>query len=491
MPTTHDQVQHARTYRGPAEAGAPRLVGLPGVERVTADTLRTRETVRYDTDDRRLAAAGIRLAAHRGDEGVWTLDLPDGEVRVPLAPDAPDPAPVPGELDELVRGVVRDRVLRPAGRVRTTRTVHVLHGASGSVGEVAVDHVGVATFGRSTAVASWTEVTVTGHDPDDALAARLADDGLQPGAPRGEAELDALLRPARRKVRAGKKGSAGEVLVRYLAAQVDRLAAEDLRVRRDEPDSVHQLRVASRRLRSALQAYRGLLDRRRTEPLVDALRELGRTLAPARDAEVLRERIGAGLAALPPELRLGPVQAETTRHFARTEAEARAAVLTELDGERYAALRGALDDLVARPPLAGKASRPAAKELPKHVGRTARRLEKAVTAALDGDDEAVHAARKSGKRLRYATEVARPAVGAPAKRLTKRLKAFQTALGEHQDTVVARDALRGLGATAENGFTFGVLHGADAAAAAAIERDLPGLWAQAWRKRKRERRWLR
>src|SRR5688572_26134219 len=82
-------------------------------------------------------------------------------------------------------------------------------------------------------------------------------------------------------------GSAGEALTAYLAQHVDRLAAEDQRARRGEPDSVHQLRVAARRLRSALQSYRPLLDRERIDPLVNSLREFAGALAPARDAEVL------------------------------------------------------------------------------------------------------------------------------------------------------------------------------------------------------------
>jgi CHAD domain-containing protein len=230
------------------------------------------------------------------------------------------------------------------------------------------------------------------------------------------------------------------------------------------------MRVAARRLRSALRAHRRVLDRNRTDPVADALRDVGRHLAPARDAEVLRERVDVDLARLPAELRLGPVQAEATRHFARVEAEARAAVLTRLDSPEHAALRDALDELVARPPLNRRARRPAKKAL--STGRTERRLRRAMTAALDhGDDTALHTARKAAKRLRYATEVtgARP----------RGLKALQKALGHHQDVVVARPVLRELGASAENGFSFGVLLGRADARAAEIEADLPALWKRA------------
>ena len=63
--------------------------------------------------------------------------------------------------------------------------------------------------------------------------------------------------------------------------------------------------------------------------------------------------------------------------------------------------------------------------------------------------------------------------GRDAAGLGRRAKAVQDALGEHQDSVVAREVLRELGVAAhltdgENGFTFGVLHGLESGHA---ERD--------------------
>jgi CHAD domain-containing protein len=494
-----------RTYRGAAEVGAPRLGALPGVHRDETDPQLVLETERYDTEDRRLAAAGIALAVRRDGPSTparWELDLPDGDgherLRVPISPDDVAAPTLPAELDELISGFTRRQQTVPAGRARIVRTVtRLLDARDRSIAELVHDHITLATLGQATAVAAWTEVELrSGHRaPVEEIEQRLIEAGLRPGEPAVDAELSRLLRPVPRPRRAGRRGSAGAALVEYLATHVDRLAGEELRVRRGESDSVHQLRVASRRLRSALQAFRPLLDRRRTDPIVEDLREFGRELAPARDAEVLHERISAGLAGLPPELLLGPVQAQVARHFARAESECGAAVLSTLDGERYARLRSALEDLVACPPLTRKAKADASAELPRQVARTARRLQHAVGIAIDpGQDAeqrdlAVHDARKAGKRLRYATEVVRPVVGKDAKRFAKALKGFQTALGEHQDTVVAREALRELGAQAyaagENGFSFGLLHGQDAALAARIEEQLPALWADAWTPRNR------
>lgn len=503
-----------RTFRGAAEAGSPSLEALPGIHREDPLPQQVLDVERFDTADRRLAAAGITLAVHRaeGEQPHWRLDLPDSdrgeELRVPLAPDAPPVPEVPGELAELVRGVVRDGELRPAGQVRRVRTgARLLGDDDRLLATVVHDKVTVATLGRSTGGVAWIDVQVRDTADAglvDAAERLLGEAGLQPASNSAEAELDRLLRPepAKRRRRAGgkraKPGSAGAALVGYLAGHIDRLAAEDLRARRDEPDSVHQLRVAARRMRSALQSYRRLLDVERTEPIVESLREFAGALAPARDAEVLHARIRDGLAELDPELLLGPVQAQVTRHYGRVEQEAAAAVLSTLDGEAYARLRSDLDELVRRPPLTKRAARKARKELPAHVARAARRLDRAVTVAVDPTkpaeerDLAVHDARKAGKRLRYATEVARPAVGKDAKRFAGRMKGFQQALGEHQDTVVARDALRELAArcheSGENGFAFGVLYGRDEARAVRIEEELPRLWADAWRRR--NRRWL-
>src|SRR5690606_8115235 len=190
-------------------------------------------------------------------------------------------------------------------RVRRVRaSTRMLGEGDRPLGTVDHDHVTVATLGSSTRGVAWTEVHL--HDLADAglaaeLERRLGEVGLHPASTSADAELDRLLRPEgpRRKRGGGKRaapGTAGAALLDYLTAQVDRLAAEDLRTRRNEPDSVHQLRVAARRLRSALQSYRPLLDRERTDPLVAALRDFARELAPARDAAAPHERISEGLA---------------------------------------------------------------------------------------------------------------------------------------------------------------------------------------------------
>ena len=110
------------------------------------------------------------------------------------------------------------------------------------------------------------------------------------------------------------------MVLAYLDTQAARLSALDLAVRRDKPDSVHQMRVTVRRLRGALQSFTGIVSKKETEHLRAELKWLGGVLGTARDNEVLADHLHAGLKAVPTELVLGPAQARITAHFAPLEA---------------------------------------------------------------------------------------------------------------------------------------------------------------------------
>jgi CHAD domain-containing protein len=321
---------------------------------------------------------------------------------------------------------------------------------------------------------SWREVEVElgGHgDVDllDRVERRLLEGDVRRSDARsklGRVLGDRL--PASKPVkRPGPKSRVGEVVVAYLGEQAEAIVRGDPAVRQDVPDAVHAMRVATRRLRSALQAYGRVVDRAATRELAGELKWLAGVLGGARDLEVLHGRFTRAVAELPAESVVGPVQARLTRYFAGREAEARSALIAALDSERYLALLGAIDGLLADPPLTRLARGKARRELPAMVGRAHRRVAEHVEAAegmASGDerDAQWHEARKAAKRLRYAAEAAAPALGKPADRLVKRVKRVQELLGDHQDAVVARPVLREIGMVAhlegENGFTYGLLH---------------------------------
>jgi CHAD domain-containing protein len=275
-----------------------------------------------------------------------------------------------------------------------------------------------------------------------------------------------------------RHSSAAEVVLGYVRDQVAAISRYDPLVRRDEPDAVHQMRVATRRARSALQAFGGIIERDATRPLCAELKWLAAALGQARDTEVLLARLTAELAAISPALVTGPVQARITAHFTAELAQARQTALAALGGQRYLRLLKDLDALLADPPLTPLAERQAGKALPGPVRRAARRLQRALAAvpAAGDRDAAIHEARKAAKRARYAAEAAVPALGNVASRQAAQAKELQQLLGDHHDSVVARTVLLDLAqearAAGEDAFTYGLMYQRQACQAAEIEQAL-------------------
>jgi CHAD domain-containing protein len=288
-----------------------------------------------------------------------------------------------------------------------------------------------------------------------------------------------------------------DVVQARLADQVQELQALDPLVRRDVPDSVHRMRVATRRLRSALATFRPLLDRDVTDPLREELKWLAGALGEVRDTEVMHERLTALVADEPVEAIRGGADARVERELVRRYEAARVEAMKALRSPRYHGLLERLDALTTAPPWTDKASAGAEADLPTRVGRDWKRLERRIdTAAGTADPTAraarMHDARKAAKRLRYAAETAVPVHGKDARRLVKRAKRVQTVLGDHHDAVVTQAWLRDLADVAasegEDTFTFGVIHAREELVAETAEARL----AKAWKKaaRKKHRKWL-
>ena len=173
--------------------------------------------------------------------------------------------------------------------------------------------------------------------------------------------------------------TACEVVLAYLRAHAERLKSLDPTVRRDEPDAVHQMRVATRRLRSTLRSFGQIIRRDRTQRLATELKWLGTVLGEARDGEVLAGHLQAGLRATQGELVIGPVQAHVQGHFASVRADARTALLGALDSQRYLSLLDELDKLMAEPPWTPQAAMPAADVLPAAARRPYRQVRRRST----------------------------------------------------------------------------------------------------------------
>jgi CHAD domain-containing protein len=491
-----------RTYEAQPGRAMPRLDRLPRVAATAGPQTQELQADYYDTDDLRLIRNGITLRRrHGGSDPGWHLKLPLGgdtrrEIRRPLGRGG---RTVPDELARLVRAYTRGAELRLVARINTRRQVLTLVDAAGdSLAEVAADDISAETLGAETALSHWNEVEVELTGGDRGLLrdadAWMRHEGLHPSPRTAKLERALAGQLAQQDQRAAANGhrdpapagSAGAVVLDYLRQQAARLKGFDPLVRADEPDSVHQMRVTTRRLRSTLQSFGQVIPRSQTTELIAGLKWLGTVLGDARDAEVLASRLDRTLRATPPELVLGPVIARVQGHFAPVQAGAREAVLAALDSARYFALLDALDELVATPPLTAAAAQPAGRVLPgeaRHAyRRTARRMRRAQHTRPGHDrDVAYHEARKAAKRARYSGEAISPAIGKRASRFTKQMKQVQTVLGDHQDAIVARGVDRDLGISAylagENAFSYGLLYEREDELAERLKKKANAVWA--------------
>jgi CHAD domain-containing protein len=246
-----------------------------------------------------------------------------------------------------------------------------------------------------------------------------------------------------------------------------------------DPEELHQMRVAVRRMRATLKAARPLLDRGWAGELRAELGWLGRALGPVRDADVLIDRLRDRAAAFDDTSR------DATEYLLEalvTEREtARDAMLAALDSDRYLALLRTLATAVSEPlPAVALAAGP---ELTDLVDVEFRRLAKGVRRAGDDPpDEVLHALRIQGKRLRYVGELAVTTGGKPMRKLLEATTALQDVLGEHQDACVAQERVRALLDAFGNVVDFDVVF----AAGRLIEREdlsrleMRNAWPAAW-----------
>ncbi|SMQ16260.1 CHAD domain-containing protein [Streptomyces sp. Ag82_O1-12] len=476
------------------ESGLPDLTGAGGIAAVVDKGVAHLDATYYDTGDERLAASSVTLRRRTGgSDAGWHLKFPIApdirdEIHAPLSDTLPD------DLAALVRSRVRDSELLPVVRLRSARDVRHLLDADGRLlAEVSVDTVHAERLTGRGGEAQWTEVEVEladGGDPAllDKVDKRLRKAGVRPSASSSKLAraLEETAPGKRRKSpHVRRPVTAGDHVLAYVRTQRDAIVELDPAVRRDTEDSVHSMRVATRRMRSTFKSFGAILDRAVTDPVADELKWLAGELGRDRDREVLTERLTAAVDEVPAGLVRGPVTERLHSWSSAEHGGARGRLLGVLDSRRYLALLDTLDALIADPPLLKAAGKKPRKPIAKAVGKDFRKVSRLIAQAADLEpgtdrDVALHEARKKAKRTRYAAEAAHPVLGKPAKTMVKSMKALQNLLGEHQDSVMARQALRELSAVAhaagESAFTYGLLHEREEQRAVRAEAELPGFW---------------
>ncbi|MEI2641502.1 MAG: CYTH and CHAD domain-containing protein [Candidatus Nanopelagicales bacterium] len=434
------------------------------IARVDREPVRTMQSTYVDTADLRLARWGVTLRRHDGDqEQGWVLTLPGDDVVTAALSDE-----VPPELRSLTGAFARSAPLTDVATLRTERTPHVLFDATDRpVGQVLDDTVSlldgehIAARFREVEVAPLTDgpslepvVSILRAAGAAADTTTATDWVLGPGA------HEAADVPEPGDV--GPKDPAGEAITAHLRRHARALLLQDVRVRRDLPDSVHQMRVAARRLRSGLKAFEPLLDYEWAEGLRTELGWVAGELGVSRDTEVLQARIDEHADEVG-EPYAASIRAVVDPALSDQWRDARDHALAAMASPRYEAFLEQLTQAAARPRLLENAGQPAEDVLPALVEKAWNKLRKEVKLLeLDGPSDVWHEARIRAKKARYAAEAVAPVMGDHVKKFAKALSGVTELLGEHQDAWVAQNTLRELAGRPDvdgmTGFSLGLLH---------------------------------
>jgi CHAD domain-containing protein len=228
--------------------------------------------------------------------------------------------------------------------------------------------------------------------------------------------------------------AAAAVLRVHLAAFLDNEPGTRLG---DDPEDLHDMRVASRRLRAAMSLFADVLPVR-TERLRDEMGWIADSLGAVRDLDVQLEQSAmwearASEAERPSLKALGALLDDQRR-------EARARLLEALDSRRYQRLTTGMIDLARSAPLrrSVRSRTPILASAPDLIRKRYRNVRKAGDRlGRDSAPAEYHRLRIRCKRLRYALEFLSKVYPEHAGAPVRRLVVLQDLLGLHQDAQVA------------------------------------------------------
>jgi len=423
-----------------------------------------------DTDDWRVAQAGYVLRVrHAKTKQEVTLKAlpglssgPNGapkrrrEVNEPL-----DGAPNhwldrAGPVGWRVSALIGRRPLHQVLEVQTRRRPFVLRVGDEDVAEVALDETAITIDDQNPMRLLRVEVEVQAAWVE-ALAPVVEDlrraAGLSP-AVLSKFEAGVLARgyviPTRVNLgptAVGSGATIGALADAVVRKQLGVLLAHESGTRLGEdPEELHDMRVATRRLRAALDVFSEVLPPQYAA-LAPEVAWLTGVLGSVRDLDVQLDRLDASpewqgaWASVPGDTT--PVE-ELRAVFTRERDDARAVLLGALESPRYERLTTGLMALAQQ----GAGERSASGHLPATVVApdfVERRHRTAVRAAKrakrSGEATDFHRLRIRCKRLRYSLEFVQDLYGEPAVAFTKRLAKLQDLLGSLQDCQVAMDRL--------------------------------------------------
>ena len=218
-----------------------------------------------------------------------------------------------------------------------------------------------------------------------------------------------------------------------------------------DPEELHDMRVATRRMRAAIRVFGKHLDKHEIQRFAKELRRVGRTLGAVRDLDVFRQKTDRYIDTLPPQQQNGlqPLLAVLEGKHQK----AREQLLDFLDSDRYVRFKKRFAAFLKKP---GAAALPACSRrgepLPQRIRHVlpvvlyqqlaAVRAFEELLQVPDPPLEQLHRLRIAFKGLRYALEFFREVLGRDTEQLIEEIKTLQDHLGDLQDAVVTGNLLR-------------------------------------------------
>jgi CHAD domain-containing protein len=409
----------------------PELPGTPIPRRLQTSTY-------YDTTQYDLAHAGITIR-HRVERGkqAWQLKLPLMKDRLEVELVNREIIP-PAMFRDLLFLHVRQRALLPVATLRVWRAGIRVRINRIPVAEVTIDQVSVIKDGAM--IQSFRELEieqVNGKDdtlPDLERQLRRAGAEDHDGRPKLFRALSLAVSdpdappasdaPAVDHVRWALRRHSRWLLIHDPGARLGK-----------EPESLHQMRVATRQLRAVLRAAKPLLIPEWADSLRDELRWLGQFLGQVRDLDVQLAYFRKESASM--DARDRRPLTSFIAHLEAQRSNAQEGLLKELKSARYLDLIRRLQEAPRDP------SAESTMTLCDLAKQKFTKLHKTIRQAGHTPNNAtIHKIRIRTKQARYAAELAEPAVGKPATRFIDKARVVQDVLGIHQDAIQAEIYVR-------------------------------------------------
>jgi CHAD domain-containing protein len=456
-------------FHVPPRFHLPENLGTPISPRVFTSTY-------YDSEQHRLGQLGLTLRkrVEKG-QGVWQLKIPSGEYRIELQIDSSSHH-IPGQFLEILTGFFRKHEPVQLGKLRTWRTGWLLQEEGKFVAEVVLDSVALLQENKIISRFREMELELKEGKPSHLTFLRktLQKAGAEPKVLQPKIFQALQLPYPIADPQADPTASPSEHIRAKLQAQINQMLIHDpgTRLGRDI-EALHQMRVATRRMRAIFRSVRTFLEPEWTKKIRQEVGWIGSLLGEVRDWDVLLESLGKEYFGMNSKEERAFLHIQ--KIFQDERSLARGRLLEGLGSDRYLDLLNTLEDSLAHLPF--QSDHPIMADLAR---KAFAKLEECVECTQGRfPEKELHHIRILVKRARYTVELSEPFLRKHAKPFLLQAKSLQEVLGQHQDALVLEHQLlshRTLTRSPGVAFVKGILVERCRNRQKATRQNLPQLW---------------